>query len=256
MNLFQIPFHIFQTNIKARVKPQPRDCQLEYKVNNEVYTTRATIESKDSKKLLSPNPKIFSLLPFCFFCFRQISKFTETDSIDKQNNFLSPMADHTESPRSYLIFIKIMSKRRTWVCLFIAVYAILLSSSWNLLRSVLNWYKLQYTSSSSDSSPSPSPSRLPAVYASVVLGAMFGAMSMVAATTVAVPAVMVIWISVVVLLAFFGKSRRVLVVEGRKITREVVGFVFKVLLKEGNVVAVFCAVLAYFLLIRRDLDSN
>ncbi|CAE6138054.1 unnamed protein product [Arabidopsis arenosa] len=166
------------------------------------------------------------------------------------------MADHTESPRSYLIFIKIMSKRRTWVCLFIAVYAILLSSSWNLLRSVLNWYKLQYTSSSSDSSPSPSPSRLPAVYASVVLGAMFGAMSMVAATTVAVPAVMVIWISVVVLLAFFGKSRRVLVVEGKKITREVVGFVFKVLLKEGNLVAAFCAVLAYFLLIRKDFDSN
>jgi len=88
-----------------------------------------------------------------------------------------------------------------------------------------------------------------------VLGAMFGAMSMVAAMTVAVPAVMVIWISVVVLLAFFGKSRRVLVVEGRKITREVVGFVFKVLLKEGNVVAAFCAVLAYFLLIRRDFDS-
>ncbi|VVB07133.1 unnamed protein product [Arabis nemorensis] len=161
------------------------------------------------------------------------------------------MADPTESPpKSYLIFINLMSKRRTWVCLFIAVYAILLSSSWNFLRSVLNWYKLQYTPTS------PSPSRLPAVYASVVLGAVFGAMSMVAATAVAVPAVMVIWISVVVLLAFFGKPRRVLVVEGRKITRDVVGFVFKVLLKEGNVVAAFCAVLAYFLLIRRDFDSS
>lgn len=79
---------------------------------------------------------------------------------------------------------------------------------------------------------------------------------MVAATAVAVPAVMVIWISVVVLLAFFGKPRRVLVVEGRKITRQVVGFVFKVLLKEGNVVAAFCAVLAYLLLIRRDFDSS
>lgn len=76
---------------------------------------------------------------------------------------------------------------------------------------------------------------------------------MVAATTVAVPAVMVIWISVVVLLAFFGKPRRVLVIEGRKITREVVGFLF---LKEGNVVTTICAVLAYFLRIRRDFDSN
>ncbi|KAG2260406.1 hypothetical protein Bca4012_008489 [Brassica carinata] len=153
-------------------------------------------------------------------------------------------------PRSYLIFMRIMSKRRTWVCLFVAVYAILLSSSWNFLRSVLSWYKLQYTSS-----PSPTPSRIPAVYASVVLGAVFGAMSMVAAAAVAVPAVMVIWISVVVLLAFFGKSRRDLVVEARKITREVFGFVFKVLLKEGNAVAAVCAVLGYFLLIRKDFDS-
>ncbi|XP_009118695.1 uncharacterized protein LOC103843690 [Brassica rapa] len=165
----------------------------------------------------------------------------------------SPRASSSSSslppPRSYLIFMRIMSKRRTWVCLFVAVYAILLSSSWNFLRSVLTWYKLQYTSS-----PSP-PSRIPAVYASVVLGAVFGAMSMVAAAAVAVPAVMVIWISVVVLLAFFRKSRRDLVVEARKITREVFGFVFKVLLKEGNAVAAVCAVLGYFLLIRKDFDS-
>ncbi|KAJ4895211.1 Uncharacterized protein Rs2_22005 [Raphanus sativus] len=160
----------------------------------------------------------------------------------------SPRASSSSPPRSYLIFMRIMSKRRTWVCLFVAVYAILLSSSWNFLRSVLSWYKLQYTSS-------PSPSRIPAVYASVVLGAVFGAMSMVAAAAVAVPAVMVIWISVVVLLAFFGKSRRDLVVEARKITREVFGFVFKVLLKEGNAVAAVCAILGYFLLIRKDFDS-
>ncbi|CAA7035169.1 unnamed protein product [Microthlaspi erraticum] len=164
----------------------------------------------------------------------------------------SPRAGSSSSslspPRSYLIFMRIMSKRRTWVCLFVAVYAILLSSSWNFLTSVLSWYKIQYTSS-------PSPSRLPAVYASVVLGAVFGVMSMVAAAAVAVPAVMVIWIAVVVLLAFFGKSRRDLVVEARKITREVFGFVFKVLLKEGNAVAAICAVLGYFLLIRKDFDS-
>ncbi|XP_024008671.1 uncharacterized protein LOC18994493 [Eutrema salsugineum] len=163
----------------------------------------------------------------------------------------SPRTSNSSSlspPRSYLIFMRIMSKRRTWVCLFVAVYAILLSSSWNFLRSVLSWYKLQYTSSQS-------PSRIPAVYASVVLGAVFGAMSMVAAAAVAVPAVMVIWIAVVVLLAFFGKSRRDLVVEARKITREVFGFVFKVLLKEGNAVAAICAVLGYFVLIRKDFDS-
>ncbi|KAH0714235.1 hypothetical protein KY284_007140 [Solanum tuberosum] len=32
-----------------------------------------------------------------------------------------------------------MSKRRTWVLLFISVYAILLSISWNFLKSVLSW---------------------------------------------------------------------------------------------------------------------
>ncbi|XP_010522605.1 PREDICTED: uncharacterized protein LOC104801171 [Tarenaya hassleriana] len=175
------------------------------------------------------------------------------------------MADPIESPRtpnsassppaSYLIFMRIMSKRRTWVCLFIIVYAVLLSSSWNLLKSVLNWYELHHYTSET-ASASAGRLHLPAVYASVVLGAVFGTMSMAAAAAVAVPAVMVIWISVVVLLAFFGKPKRVLVVEGRKITREVVGYVFKVLLKEGNAVAALCAVLSYFLLIRRDTDSS
>ncbi|KAF5737836.1 hypothetical protein HS088_TW13G00727 [Tripterygium wilfordii] len=61
---------------------------------------------------------------------------------------------------------------------------------------------------------------------------------------------------VVVLLAFFGKPRRVLVVEGRKITREIVGFVLKILLKEGNVVAAICAILGYFALFRKNSEGN
>lgn len=75
---------------------------------------------------------------------------------------------------------------------------------------------------------------------------------MVAALAVAVPATLVTWITVVVLLAFFGKPKRTLVLEGRKITREIVGFVFKILLKEGNLVAAVCAVLGYFALIRKN----
>ncbi|KAF2282360.1 hypothetical protein GH714_043979 [Hevea brasiliensis] len=96
----------------------------------------------------------------------------------------------------------------------------------------------------------------PALYASVLLGAVFGLLSMVAALAVAVPATLVIWISVVVLLAFFGKPRRALVIEGRKITREILGFVFKILLKEGNVVAAVCAVLGYFALVRRNYEGD
>ncbi|XP_050383579.1 uncharacterized protein LOC126800291 [Argentina anserina] len=152
-------------------------------------------------------------------------------------------------PSYYLVFLSIMSKRRTWVCIFVLVYAILLTSSWNFLKSILSWYKLQ-------GQPSPSSSGWPALYASVLLGAVFGLLSMFAALAVMVPATVVTWIAIVVLLAFFGKPRRALVVEGRKITREIVGIVFKILLKEGNLVAAVCAVLGYFVLFRRNGNAT
>ncbi|KAK9222145.1 hypothetical protein WN944_010577 [Citrus x changshan-huyou] len=153
----------------------------------------------------------------------------------------TPTSPTSSSSSSYKWFIRIMSKRRTWVCLFVVVYAILLSSSWNFLKSILSWYNLQ-----SHQNPS---SGWPALYASVLLGAVFGLLSMVAALAVAVPATLVIWITVLVLLAFFGKPRTSLVIEGRKITKEIIGFVFKILLKEGNAVAAVCAVLGYFALV-------
>lgn len=85
----------------------------------------------------------------------------------------------------------------------------------------------------------------------MLLGAVFGLLSMFAALAVMVPATLVTWIAIVVLLAFFGKPRTTLVVEGRKITREIVVIVLKILLKEGNLVAAACAILAYFALFRR-----
>ncbi|CAL1406559.1 unnamed protein product [Linum trigynum] len=162
----------------------------------------------------------------------------------------APIQQQNQLPASstYSLVLRIMSKRRTWVCLFVIVYSILLSSSWNLLQSILSWYQQQSQIASS--------SGWPAIYASVLLGAVFGVMSMAAALAVAVPATVVIWITVVVLLAFFGKPRRVLVVEGRKITREILGFVIKILLKEGNAVAAVCAVLGYFALVRRNADVD
>ncbi|KAG8642461.1 uncharacterized protein LOC110607204 [Manihot esculenta] len=159
-------------------------------------------------------------------------------------------ATATSQPSSkYQLFLAIMSKRRTWVCLFVLVYAILLSSSWNFLKSILSWYKNQAQVTSASSG-------WPALYASVLLGAVFGILSMIAALAVAVPATLVIWITVVVLLAFCGKPRRALVIEGRKITREIIGSVFKILLKEGNVVAAVCAVLGYFALVRRNYEGD
>jgi len=150
-----------------------------------------------------------------------------------------------QAPYSYMLLLNIMSKRRTWACLFFLVYGTLLASSWNFLKSMLSWYNLQAQSSTSG---------WPAIYASVLLGTVFGLLSMVAALVIMVPAVMVTWIAIVVLLAFFGKPRRTLVVEGRKITGEIFSFVIKILLKEGNVVAAVCAVLGYFVLVRRNSE--
>ncbi|XP_015900969.2 uncharacterized protein LOC107434069 [Ziziphus jujuba] len=160
----------------------------------------------------------------------------------------SSQQEQQQPPAAYTFFLRIMSKRRTWVCIFVLVYAIILLSSWNFIKSVLSWYKLQ----SQPSSSSSSSYGWPALYASVLLGAVFGLLSMVAALAVMVPATLVTWIAIVVLLAFFGKPRRALVVEGRKITREIVGFVIKILLKEGNLVAAVCAVLGYFALVRKS----
>lgn len=138
-----------------------------------------------------------------------------------------------------------MSKRRTWVFLFLFVYTLLLSISWNFLKSVLSWYE----SALSDASSGPG---WPALYASVVLGVAFGVLSTVAALAVVVPATLVTWITVLVLLAFCGKPRRALVMEGKKLTADITRFVVKVLIKEGNIVAALCAIVGYFALVRRS----
>lgn len=156
---------------------------------------------------------------------------------------------------SSMLLLRIMSKRRTWVCLFFGVYAVLLSLSWNFLKSVLAWYETTLMNSSSSSASSSVYSGWPALYASVLLGVAFGVLSMVAALAVAVPATLVTWITVLVLLTFCGKPRRALVMEGKKLTADITGFVFKVLLKEGNIVAALCAVLGYFAFVRRGKEN-
>ncbi|GJS56685.1 hypothetical protein Tco_0651469 [Tanacetum coccineum] len=115
-----------------------------------------------------------------------------------------------------------------------------------MLKSVLSWYD-----STVDRSPDTS-SGWPAIYASIALGGIFGLVSMAAALAVAIPATVVTWISVLVLLTFFGKPRKSLVVEGKKLTVEIMKTVAKILIKEGNLVAAVCAVLGYFLLVRKD----
>ncbi|KAK8959600.1 hypothetical protein KSP40_PGU016169 [Platanthera guangdongensis] len=77
-------------------------------------------------------------------------------------------------------------------------------------------------------------------------------LSVGAALAVAVPATVVTWITILVLLAFAGKSRRTLVMEGRRITADIAGFAVKILLREGNIVAALCAFVSFvFLILRR-----
>ncbi|ERN13805.1 uncharacterized protein LOC18442052 [Amborella trichopoda] len=143
------------------------------------------------------------------------------------------------------IYQTLISRRATWVALFVVAYAILLSSSWSLLRSILTWYQ-----QNSQNDPASSSAKWPAVYVAVTFGCVFGVISMAAALAVAIPAMVVTWITVLVLLAW--KPRSVLVVEGRKITKEITGFALKILLREGNGVAAVCAVVSYFVLVGRE----
>ncbi|KAI3736139.1 hypothetical protein L6452_15673 [Arctium lappa] len=142
------------------------------------------------------------------------------------------------------ILLRLISWRRTCILLIVLLCTILLSS-WNLLNSVLSWY-----ASAVATSPSSCSFWWPAIYASLAVGLIFGVLSMVAALAMAVPATMVIWISVLVLLSFAGKPRESVVVEGKKLTVEMSRTVGMVVIKEGNLVAVVCAILGYFLLFR------
>ncbi|EPS65464.1 hypothetical protein M569_09316, partial [Genlisea aurea] len=141
----------------------------------------------------------------------------------------------------YVILTRVMSKRRTWVCVFVSVYAVLLSLSWNLLKSVLYWCE-------TEPSVSPDRSGWSALYASLLLGAAFGILSVVAALSVAVPATLVTWITVLVLMAFCGKPRKALVADGRKLTADITGFAARILIREGKAVAAVCAVVGYLAL--------
>ncbi|XP_038975618.1 uncharacterized protein LOC120106664 [Phoenix dactylifera] len=142
--------------------------------------------------------------------------------------------------------MRALSKRWTWVFLFLVVYSLLLSSSWNLLLSIRSWYN-----SAAASASSRAAAGWKALYASVLYGGVFGLLSMGVALAVAVPATLVTWITILVLLAFAGKPRRALVADGRRITADIAGFALKILLREGNLVAVVGAVLSFVALLLR-----
>ncbi|XP_058100184.1 uncharacterized protein LOC131245031 [Magnolia sinica] len=144
----------------------------------------------------------------------------------------------------WTVVVKLGTKRRTWVALFVLVYALLLSSSWNLIRSILTWYS------------SSTIGLWPALYASLLFGGVFGLLSMAAAFAIVLPATVVTWITVLVLLAFAGKPRRSLVVEARKITADITTFAIKIVLREGNIVAAAAAILSFLALFRSSRNGG
>ena len=139
------------------------------------------------------------------------------------------------------IITAVPQRRRTWVALFLAAYAILIAFCWRLLQFVSSWYD----------SEAALKRPLPEIYVSALYGTLFGLLAMGAALAVALPAMVVTWIAVLVLLACAGKSRRQLVRDGRLATRDIVGVAARVLVREGKLVAVACAVGSFFALLYR-----
>ncbi|XP_060212305.1 uncharacterized protein LOC132639943 [Lycium barbarum] len=148
----------------------------------------------------------------------------------------------------------------TWLnrTIMTARHSSCLTKSYQKKKIIQNGRNKTTTRTSNSLNPTNSVfSNCPALYASVLLGLGFGVLSMVAALAVAVPATFVTWITILVLLTFAGKNRRDLVLEGKKLTGDIIGFVVKVLIKEWNVVAALCAVLGYFaLLVRRNKQQE
>ncbi|KAK8959598.1 hypothetical protein KSP40_PGU016167 [Platanthera guangdongensis] len=134
------------------------------------------------------------------------------------------MADPERANWSSLM-MRAMTKRRIWVSLFLLV--LILFSSWRLILFIRSWY------ADATSSPSPASLAWTTLYASILYDVIFGLLSVGAALAVAVPATVVTWITILVLLTFVGKSRRTLVMEGRWITADIAGFAVKILLREG-----------------------
>ncbi|KAI3744965.1 hypothetical protein L1987_58064 [Smallanthus sonchifolius] len=156
-----------------------------------------------------------------------------------------PMLQNS-NPLSHQSPLQLFSRRRAFILIVLLVCAIVLSS-WNLLNSVLSWYA---------SGSSSTGFWWRALYASVEVGMILGFLSMVVALAVAVPAIVVIWSAVLVLLSFCGKPRVVVVVEGKKLTAEMGRAVGMVVVKEGNLVAIVCAVVGYFLFVRYGMEHG
>lgn len=140
-------------------------------------------------------------------------------------------------------FLRIISTRRFWFLLFVTIYGTLICSTWKTVRSVLKWQANLNTQTSVG---------WPALYASVLFGTVFGVLAMVAMFAVTVPAMLVTWITILVMLAFAGKPRDSLVLEGKRITKDIASFALKIMLKEGNLVAAGCALLSFLLFIHRE----
>ncbi|KAF3774930.1 hypothetical protein EJ110_NYTH51831 [Nymphaea thermarum] len=137
------------------------------------------------------------------------------------------------------LVLRLMSKRRTWAALFAVVYALLLSRSWTL---VLSTFSLNATATATKFP-------WPAVYASVLLGAAVGVLSMLAVLALAVPSMLFAWITILVLLALDQRRpRRSLVLEGRKITAEMSGMTLRIMLQEGRALAALSVIFSFFLL--------
>lgn len=200
----------------------------------------ACLSRNKSNRAPSENKRTFSqALSFSLISSRKDSPYKKKESDRRRIGRKVVGKEGKEKMNSYKLFSSAISKIRTWECLFLflVVYATLLFSS------IVDWYGEKHKTSSC----------WPAVFA---WAAVFGVLSMAVALFIAVPAFFVIWISVVVLMVLAGKSSRRVVVEGKKVAREIAEIVLKGLLLKGNFVALLCALPAYFVFFNSYSSSS
>uniref|UniRef100_A0A9I9E789 Uncharacterized protein n=1 Tax=Cucumis melo TaxID=3656 RepID=A0A9I9E789_CUCME len=85
---------------------------------------------------------------------------------------------------------------------------------------------------------------------------ILGLLAVAGVALMAARATMVAWITVLVLLAFAGNRRRVLVKHGRKITADVAMYLASVMVKERGLLAVAFAALFSFVAVARSTEID
>ncbi|XP_078433248.1 uncharacterized protein LOC144704637 [Wolffia australiana] len=170
---------------------------------------------------------------------KQQPQANEEDEDENQIKEEEEEEEEEEGVKQAWVLLAAGERRRTWAALFLAAYAALMAATWRHLRPSC-WYE-------SDAATWPWPE----VRAAAALGGLFALLSLAAAVAVALPAMIVAWVVVLVLLACAGKSRPQLLRHGRRATVDIAATAAGLILHEGKLVVAACAAASLLSLLYR-----